>query len=40
LRGSNLTEVDLSTADVSRAKIDDAVFCKTLTPWGEDNYFY
>jgi len=37
LRGANLTEADLSTANLSHANMEGAIFCNTLTPWGEDN---
>jgi hypothetical protein len=32
-----LSGIDLSTAILKGAKIEGATFCKTLTPWGEDN---
>jgi uncharacterized protein YjbI with pentapeptide repeats len=42
LRGANLRWADFSGADLKGvslrdAKMDDAIFCKTMMPWGEDN---
>ena len=38
LSGANFTGADLSTADVSRTtKLEGAIFCNTLTPWGHDD---
>ena len=42
LSGANLTKANLSYEDLSKANlknanIKDANFCKTQTPWGEDN---
>ena len=34
---ADLTNVDLSSADIKGINLDNAKFCKTTTPWGEDN---
>jgi len=34
---ANLTGVDLTGASMKGAVLDGAVFCRTKTPWGEEN---
>ena len=34
---ANLTGADLTGASMKGAILDEAVFCKTKTPWGEEN---
>ena len=37
LSGAKLRSADLSGADLKGAKISEAKFCKTKTPWGQDD---
>ena len=37
LRWADLSGADLKGVDLRGTKMDDAVLCKTLTAWGEDN---
>ena len=37
LKGSNLTNANLTNAIMKDAHIPGIIFCRTQTPWGEDN---
>ena len=37
LRDANLTEASIGGTTLFQVKLDGAIFCKTKTPWGEDN---
>ena len=37
LTGADLTDANLTEAVMRKAKIQKAKFCRTQTPWGEEN---
>ena len=37
LDGLDLTDMDLSSVELRNASLRGAIFCRTLTPWGQDD---
>jgi len=37
LNNANLSDTNLNNANLRGANLEDVIFCKTLTPWGEDS---